>query len=284
VPSLWDLAAAELPTIIAFAAIIVFAVVELGFPRMQVRPNWREHLPPILSFAVLTIATTLILQYWAQDRLLSAFVPLRVLDLGRLPLPAPVLFVVSFLLVDLLSYLFHRMSHAIPWLWRLHAIHHSDEHVTAVTGQLHHPLEVVASYVFLLFAYVVLGVPVVVAIIYGLVYAVHNAFTHADVALPRGLDRRLRWVIVTPDLHRTHHSIDMREGNSNFGQVFTVWDRLLGTYVDRPAQPEAELRMGLPVAARPAGFKLSTLLAYPFGRPTRSSAPSRARSKYKPTR
>src|SRR5690348_5190633 len=216
---------------------------------MQSRPNWREHLPPILSFAALTIVTTIVLQYAVQERLIAAFAPLRVFNLGRLPLPDWAIFVLSFLLVDLLNYVFHWLSHAVPMLWRLHAIHHSDEHVTAVTGQLHHPLELVASYVFLIFVYVLIGMPILAAIIYGLVYAVHNAFAHADIALPARLDRALRWVLVTPDLHRTHHSRDLREGNSNFGQVFTVWDRLFGTYIDRPSLPEAELRMGLPEAA-----------------------------------
>ncbi|MEP7241446.1 MAG: sterol desaturase family protein [Devosia sp.] len=263
-PSLGQLIVSELPILVAFGAIAVFALVEVAFPRMSSRPVWREHLPPIATFAVLTITTTLILQYGVQEHLIAAFLPLKVFSLGRLDWPAPVLFVVSFLLIDFLNYAFHRLSHAIPALWRLHAIHHADEHVTAATGQLHHPLEIVASSIFLLFVYVVLGVPVVVAIIYGLVFAVENAFAHADVALPKRLDRWLRWLIVTPDLHRTHHSSDMREGNSNFGQVLTIWDRMLGTYVDRPALPEAELRMGLPAEARPAGFKVSTLLAYPF--------------------
>ena len=120
------------------------------------------------------------------------------------------------------------------------------------------------NYVFLLFLYVVLGVPVVAAIFYGLAYAIHNSFAHADITLPRSLDRSLRWIIVTPDLHRTHHSVERREGNSNFGQIFTVWDRLLGTYVDRPSVPEAELSMGLPATAQPSAFKTSALLAYPF--------------------
>jgi sterol desaturase/sphingolipid hydroxylase (fatty acid hydroxylase superfamily) len=270
VPSLEQLVAGELPTLVAFAAIIVFALVELGFPRMRSRPSWRVHLPPILSFAALTFATTLLLQYWAANHLLAAFAPLRVFNLGRLPLPEAVIFVVSFLLVDLLNYAFHRLSHSIPALWRLHAVHHSDEHVTAITGQLHHPLEVVVGYVFLLFLYVLVGMPVVAAIIYGLVYAVENAFAHADIALPEGLDRWLRWAIVTPDLHRTHHSSDMREGNSNFGQVFTIWDRLLGTYLDRPSLPEAELKMGLPIDTRPEDFRTPALLAYPFAKRKRA--------------
>jgi sterol desaturase/sphingolipid hydroxylase (fatty acid hydroxylase superfamily) len=271
-PSIVELLFSQLATIVAFAAIIVFALVELGFPRMQSRPNWREHLPPILSFAALTIATTLVLQYWATAHLLTAFVPLRVFNLGRLPWPDWLIFITAFLVVDLLNYVFHRLSHLIPWLWRLHAIHHSDEHVSAVTGQLHHPLEVVASYVFLLLAYVVLGMPVIAAIIYGLVFAIENAFAHADIRLPARVDRWLRWVIVTPDLHRTHHSTVLREGNSNFGQVFTIWDRMFGTYVDRPSLPEAELRMGLPEGAQPTGFTAGALLAYPFGKRKRAGS------------
>jgi sterol desaturase/sphingolipid hydroxylase (fatty acid hydroxylase superfamily) len=277
-PSLEDLVAAQLPTLVAFGAIALFALVELGFPRMQVRPRWREHVPPILSFAALTIATTLVLQFAVGGHLIAALAPFRLFNLGRLPLSDGVIFVLSFLVVDLLNYVFHRLSHSVPALWRLHAIHHSDENVTALTGQLHHPLEVVASYVFLLVLYVVLGMPVIAAIIYGLVYAVENAFAHADIAMPRRLDRWLRWIIVTPDLHRTHHSSDMREGNSNFGQVFTFWDRLFGTYLDRPALPEPQLRMGLPEASRPQRFKSATLLVYPFQRrkrPESSGTPAR---------
>ncbi|MEQ1771513.1 MAG: sterol desaturase family protein [Devosia sp.] len=277
-PSLSQLVNAQLTTIIAFAAILVFAVIELAFPRMQKRPTLREHLPPILAFAAMTIATTLVLQFAASAPLIKMFAPLQVFHLARLSWPAWAVFVVSFLLIDFLTYAFHRLSHAIPVLWRLHAIHHSDEHVTAVTGQLHHPLEVAVSFVFLLFLYIVLGVPVRVAIIYGLVVAAHNGFTHADIALPGWLDRALRWIVVTPDLHRTHHSVEMREGNSNFGEVFTIWDRLFGTYVDRPSVPEAQLRMGLPETSRPAGFKTGVLLAFPFAmkKPDRGSGPGPA--------
>jgi sterol desaturase/sphingolipid hydroxylase (fatty acid hydroxylase superfamily) len=265
-PTLGQLINAQLTTIIAFGAIILFAVMEVAFPRMRQRPAWREHLPPILAFAAMTVGTTLVLQFAAQAPLLAAIAPLQVFHLARLDWPEWAVFAVSFLVVDFLTYVLHRLNHLVPMLWRLHAIHHSDENVTAVTGQLHHPLETAVSFVFLLSLYVLLGVPVKVAIIYGLTYAVHNAFTHADIALPDWLDRPMRWIVVTPDLHRTHHSVEMGEGNSNFGQIFTIWDRLLGTYVDRPSLPAAELRMGLPLAARPPSFRTGPLLLYPFAR------------------
>ena len=133
-----------------------------------------------------------------------------------------------------------------------------------MSGLLHHPLETLLSAVFLLFFTVVLGIPVLVFVIYGACIGVHSAITHADVALPRRFDWALRWLIVTPDVHRTHHSIQQREGNSNFGQVFTIWDRLFGTYVDRPAAAEAMLIMGLPDSEKPRAFSVAGLLLHPF--------------------
>lgn len=258
------LVVSELSTILAFAAILVFALLEIVFPRLNRRPAWRAHVPPILTLAVVGILVTIAVTYTLQDSLIRAVLPLQVASIAKLPLPAPVIFVGAFLLVDFFSFAFHWLSHVIKPLWRLHAIHHSDEDVTAVTGQLHHPGEVIASYLFLMVLFVVLGIPVVVAIFYGLIFAVHNIFVHANLALPGPVDRVLRLAIVTPDMHRTHHSIDLREGNSNFGQIFSVWDRIFGTYVDRPAVPEPELSMGLPENARPAGFTTLALLAYPF--------------------
>lgn len=256
----------ELPTVIALCAVAVFALVERAIPRMRARPAWREHLPPILALAALTTITTMLLNHGAQGHLIGAFSAIKLMSLAKLDLPAPLLFAACFLLVDFLTYVFHWLSHAVQPLWRLHSVHHSDEHVTAVSGQLHHPLETVAAYVFLLFVYVILGVPVVVAAIYSLVFAVHNAFTHSNIRMPRAVDGALRWAIVTPDMHRTHHSVDLREGNSNFGQIFSFWDRLFGTYVARPSVPEAELVMGLPQGARPDGFRVLSLLAFPFTR------------------
>lgn len=149
-PTIEQVIAAQLPALIAFGTIIIFAMVEIALPRMSNRPKWQEHLPPILIFAIMTVATTLLLQFVVQNWIFVVFVPLKLLHISQLPWPAPIVFAFSFLAVDFFSYLLHRLSHAIPILWRMHAIHHSDEHVTAVTAQLHHPLEVVANYVILL--------------------------------------------------------------------------------------------------------------------------------------
>jgi sterol desaturase/sphingolipid hydroxylase (fatty acid hydroxylase superfamily) len=153
--------------------------------------------------------------------------------------------------------------HKIHVLWRIHAIHHSDEKVSALTGLLHHPAEALVSYFLILVLGILVGLPMVALVIYGFVSALHNAFVHADVTLPKRLDRILRTVIVTPSMHRTHHLASAREGDSNFGQIFSIWDRIFRTCVS-----DADLsgKLGLPSPERPKSFTVLGLMAHPFER------------------
>lgn len=252
--------------LLTLLAVLLLWPLERWFPRIS-SPNSRVgRFAPIIAVALATLCVSLFIQFYLQAHLVSYFLNLKFISIAKLPLDAALVFTASFLLLDFISYLQHVVSHHIALLWRVHAVHHADEHVTAMSGLLHHPLETLLSAVFLLFFTVVLGIPVLVFVIYGALMAVHSAITHADVALPRWLDRALRWLIVTPDVHRTHHSIQLREGNSNFGQMFTVWDRLFGTYVDRPAATEAKLVMGLPESEKPSAFSVVGLLLHPFQR------------------
>lgn len=250
--------------LITLLAVLLLWPLERWFPRILNRNVKRGRFVAIFTVALATLCASLFIQFYLQASLVSLFLGLKFVSIAKLPLDATLVFAASFLLLDFLSYLLHVVSHHVTLFWRVHAVHHADEHVTAVSGLLHHPLEILLSAVFLLFFTVVFGIPVLVFVIYGACMAVHNAITHADVALPRGLDRALRWLIVTPDVHRTHHSIHLREGNSNFGQMFTIWDRLFGTYVDRPAATEALLVMGLPDSEKPSAFSVSGLLLHPF--------------------
>jgi sterol desaturase/sphingolipid hydroxylase (fatty acid hydroxylase superfamily) len=138
--------------------------------------------------------------------------------------------------------------------------------VTAFSALLHHPFEQIYSALFITGFAVVLGVPVLILVYYGLVLAVHAVFSHANLVLPSWLDRFVRLAFVTPDVHRTHHSQDMSEGNSNFGAVLTLWDRLFGTYVDQPREALADLSMGLPANGKPARFSAKELLLLPLRR------------------
>src|SRR5262249_3230063 len=147
----------------------------------------------------------------------------------------PVLsFVAAFLFFDLLSYGIHRAQHAVPLLWRLHALHHSDPDVDVTTAVRHHPLEYLTPSGAFLLAILVLGIPVEVAAIHGTTVFVLEALTHCNTRWPGWIERLAQQVVmITLDLHLVHHSVSESDLNRNFGAVFSIWDRLFGTY----AQP-----------------------------------------------
>lgn len=254
----------QLSTIVAIAAILFFLPFELNWPRIKGNKAWKQRVPVIALMGLMSVASAVVLALYLQSTMVAVLKGVQVFSLAKSGLPSPVIFVLGFLITDFLTYAFHRLSHKIDLLWRLHSIHHTDEHVTAITGQLHHPFETTVGYLFMLTFYVVLGIPVVVVALYVLINSVHNTFSHADLALPGSVELLLRLIIVTPDMHRTHHSILPEEGNTNFGQVFSFWDRIFGTYADHPQAGERNLKMGLPESIRPKSFSLSKLLAYPL--------------------
>lgn len=140
---------------------------ERWFPRLLNRNVRGGRLLPIFAVALAALCVSLFIQFYLQTSLVSLFLNLKFVSIAKLPLDATLVFAASFLLLDFLSYLLHVVFHHVALLWRVHAVHHADEHVTAVSGLLHHPLEVLLSAVFLLFFTVVLGIPVLVFVIYG---------------------------------------------------------------------------------------------------------------------
>ena len=131
--------------------------------------------------------------------------------------------------LDLLQYLLHRLSHGLGWLWRLHAVHHTDIDIDISTSIRHHPGESLVLLPITAGLATLAGVMPVELALYGAVEFAVQLFAHANVALPPALERALAWVVVTPGFHRFHHSRDPRQSNANYGQVLTIWDRLLGT-------------------------------------------------------
>lgn len=183
--------------------------------------------------------------------------------LGATPMPDVLKVVLGVLLVDAIQYGLHRLSHAVPLLWQLHQVHHSDEAFDVSTSVRHHPLEVLALTALNLMLCAALGVPLLSLLFYALLIAPHSLFCHSNLAIPYGVDRVLRWFIVTPDMHRVHHSVRMEEGNSNFGMAFPWWDRLFRSYRAQPQAAHGEMELGLP-EQRSAG--LLRALAMPFVR------------------
>lgn len=251
--------------ILSIVLILFFIPLERIFPRVKLHAT----SPSITAIIIIAICGYAIIWLFKESLYLdtiTVFLNLQFFSISKSNLSLPVIYILCFLLTDLSLYIFHFLSHKISFLWKLHSVHHVDEHVTAKTAILHHPLESLASLFFVLFFAVVLGIPVIVLILYAGIATFHNFFSHANIALPTRVDRTLRLFIVTPDMHRTHHSIEMHEGNSNFGQIFTIWDRLFRTYTDQPATGEEKLIMGLPASERPAGFTAKDLLLHPIAK------------------
>lgn len=183
--------------------------------------------------------------------------------LGELQLPLAIACAIGVLLLDLAIYLQHVLFHAVPALWRLHRVHHADLELDATTGVRFHPIELLLSAGIKCGVVVALGPPAVAVVLFEVLLNATSMFNHANVRLPVGLDRFLRWLIVTPAMHRVHHSTRKHETNSNFGFSSPWWDRLLGTYRERPELGE-DMVVGLDELRDPAELRLDRLLTQPF--------------------
>ncbi len=148
--------------------------------------------------------------------------------------------------LDGVIWLQHRMFHAVPVLWRLHQVHHADLDFDLTTGSRFHPIEMVLSMLIKLAAIALLGAPVVAVVVFEVQLSSAALFNHGNIRMPVGLDRVLRWFIVTPDMHRVHHSVAPEETNSNFGFNLPWWDRLFGTYRAQPRAGQVGMVTGLP--------------------------------------
>jgi len=153
--------------------------------------------------------------------------------------------VASIIIMDFIIYLQHVMVHAVPVLWRLHRMHHADLDFDVTTGARFHPIEIILSMLIKFATIVVLGPPVIAVVIFEVVLNATAMFNHGNVRLPLGLDRVLRWIVVTPDMHRVHHSIEDDETNSNFGFSLPWWDRLFGTYRNQPRNGHEGMTIGI---------------------------------------
>jgi len=170
----------------------------------------------------------------------------------------------GFVLRSLVGYGIHVAMHKVPLLWRVHRVHHTDTAMDASTTVRFHPLEFLISLPILLAAAVALGLPPLALMLFELADAAMAVFTHANLRLPGRLDRALRWVLVTPAMHRIHHSARQPETDSNYGAMFSWWDRLLGTYRPHPEDALAAMPLGLEDATGRRAHAFGWLLALPF--------------------
>ncbi|MDX8408310.1 MAG: sterol desaturase family protein, partial [Mariprofundaceae bacterium] len=147
-----------------------------------------------------------------------------------LQLPEWLTILIAVILLDLAIYVQHVVFHAVPLLWRLHMVHHADRDLDVSSGLRFHPLEILLSMLIKMGLIALLGAPLMAVIIFETILNGMAMFNHANIRLPLGIDRALRLLLVTPDMHRVHHSVIVRETNSNYGFNLSLWDRLFGTY------------------------------------------------------
>ncbi len=165
--------------------------------------------------------------------------------LNELAMSPALAVVLSVIALDLVIYLQHVMFHSVPILWRLHRVHHADLDFDVTTGLRFHPIEILLSLFIKFAAILLLGPPVVAVLAFEVILNATAMFNHGNVRMPRGVDRVLRWFVVTPDMHRVHHSVLDREANSNFGFNVPWWDRLFGTYLGQPSQGHEGMTLGI---------------------------------------
>lgn len=262
----WLLAHEPAVRLAAFVGVFaLMALAEATVPRRQRRLPRRVRWPSNLALvAVNTLAVRLVFPFAAVG--FASLVGERGWGLlNALGVPFWLAFLVAVIALDMVIYAQHVMFHAVPWLWRLHRVHHADADVDVTTGARFHPIEILLSMLIKLATVALLGAPAAAVLLFEIVLNAAAMFNHANLKLPGGIDRALRWVIVTPEMHRIHHSQDMAETNSNYGFNLTWWDRLFGTYRAVAARPQETMPIGVDgITGSDRAVKLGGLLVLPF--------------------
>jgi sterol desaturase/sphingolipid hydroxylase (fatty acid hydroxylase superfamily) len=247
--------------LIVFAAMAAWeAAVPFRRPSIARKIRWPNNLGVILlDIAVVRLAV--------PTSLIAAAVAIESSGWGifnLFSLPSWVAIIAALILLDLAIYLQHVIFHAIPALWRLHRMHHTDQDFDVTTGLRFHPFEILLSMAYKVAVIAVLGAPPVAVLIFEVVLNASSLFNHGNVSLPSSLDRVLRWIVVTPNMHRIHHSVRPNETNSNFGFNLPWWDRLLGTYRAQAATDEGTMKIGINQFRSTHDQRLDRMLIQPF--------------------
>lgn len=253
----------------AFMIILVsMAALELLHPRLE-RDEMRGALKSKRWFTNLSmlVLSSICLRILFPAAAVGAAIWFAERDIGLFNffnVPFIVSFVVSFILLDFIIWLEHVASHKIPFLWRIHRMHHSDGGFDVTTALRFHPLEIVLSMVWKVLIIALIGAPALAVLVFEIVLNGMAMFNHANVKLPIWLDRFIRPFLVTPDMHRVHHSTSPDETDSNYGFSFSIWDRMFATYYDQPALGHEGMNIGLKEYESAKSGQLLTALLIPF--------------------
>ncbi len=251
----------------AFAGIfLIMALLEIAMPRKtRVAAKGMRWFTNISLVIINTFALRLIMPilavgmaHYADER---GWGLLAIADL-----PIWIEIIIAFLLLDMLIYAQHVAFHKVPIFWRVHKVHHADRDLDVTSGARFHPVEAVLSMAYKLLCIALIGPAAFAVFLFEVVLNAASMFNHANVRLPLGFDRLLRLFVVTPDMHRVHHSVIERETNSNYGFFLTIWDRMFGTYIAQPEKGHDEMTIGLSEYQDSKPDKLIWSLLIPFSR------------------
>ncbi len=251
----------------AFAGIfLIMALLEIAMPRKtRVAAKGMRWFTNISLVIINTLALRLIMPILAVG--MAHYADARgwgLLAVADLPIWIEI--IIAFLLLDMLIYAQHVAFHKVPIFWRVHKVHHADRDLDVTSGARFHPVEAVLSMAYKLLCIALIGPAAFAVFLFEVVLNAASMFNHANVRLPLGFDRLLRLFIVTPDMHRVHHSVIERETNSNYGFFLTIWDHMFGTYIAQPEKGHDDMTIGLSEYQDSKPDKLIWSLLIPFSR------------------
>lgn len=258
----------EIEPLVRLAAFLgVFALValwELASPRRQLAFTRAERWPHNLG---LLLVNAVVLRLFAPGAVIAVAVAGEAHGFGLLnamAVPAWLAVPLAIALLDLVIYFQHVMFHAVPTLWRLHRVHHADLEFDVTTGTRFHPIEILLSVLIKCAAVAAIGAPALAVLVFEVLLNATSMFNHANASVPGPLERWLRWLVVTPDMHRVHHSVRYEESSSNFGFNLPWWDRLFGTYRTQPQAGHDAMTIGVDAFRSPQDLRLDQMLLQPF--------------------
>jgi len=228
-----------------FGILIIMAIWEVLSPRRELNIDKSFRWMSNLSIVVLnTIVLRLLFPAAAVG--MAAYAAKNNYGLFNLiDMPSAFELVFCVIFMDMLIYWQHVIFHRVPILWRIHRMHHADQDIDVTTGSRFHPVEIILSMLIKFAAVLILGIPIVAIILFEIILNLTAMFNHSNVNLPQSLDKLIRKIIVTPDMHRVHHSVIPKETNSNYGFNLSLWDKLFGTYIEQPEMGHLEMTIGL---------------------------------------
>jgi len=249
--------------LILAGGISLFWLVESAIPLFSFSYHKWKHAGVNLFFTFTTILVNFALAFLLVTA--GDFVAQKHFGLLYLvALPNWLFMIAGLLLLDLVgAWFIHYIEHKVKWMWKFHMVHHADTHVDTTTANRHHPGESVFRFIFTLIGVLLLGTPIWLVMMYQSMSVVLTQFNHANIRLPEKLDKAISWVLVSPNMHKVHHHYKRPETDTNYGNIFSIWDRLFGTYHYTPMD---QIKFGLDVLDNSADENMGYQLGIPFNK------------------